>query len=323
MVQRVSIKKLRQLRPDLSGDWFDLLIAELPRLDRDIQAYLETHSASEIKQQIEKLKKMYRKNCDLHAGHGELPLLYCILNYEQGLEELAIKQAEARQKAQEEADERARKIGEAAAKTVVAEVLKSMAEQAAEIEKLKVVVAQQDKIVDEYKAALEESQKALEIQQLKLDYLQLAQENRYLTELLQKIDDPLNAILVQAACAGDLKKAKAAIRLGADVNAQDMQGETPLHKACAHNDKAMIQFLLASGGDLSIKDINGRAADALATDPEVLQLCGRPLQRLGASAKHAPRGPTLFARPHLACKKEDAEEEAQYRPKKTRAVPLH
>jgi ankyrin repeat protein len=51
---------------------------------------------------------------------------------------------------------------------------------------------------------------------------------------------------------------------GADVNAQDPDGCTPLHLAAGWGSKEVCEYLLSRGADKSIVDKKGRTAEAIA-----------------------------------------------------------
>jgi len=64
--------------------------------------------------------------------------------------------------------------------------------------------------------------------------------------------------LHEAAAAGDIEQIKSLISGGADVNAKDDNGETPLHNAVILANKDVIELLIASGADVNAKDNQGR-----------------------------------------------------------------
>ncbi|MCK4294857.1 MAG: ankyrin repeat domain-containing protein, partial [Planctomycetes bacterium] len=64
--------------------------------------------------------------------------------------------------------------------------------------------------------------------------------------------------LHQAAADGDIEQVKLLISKGADVNAKDMQGRTPLHGAAFRGHKDVVGLLLAKGADVNAQDRNGR-----------------------------------------------------------------
>lgn len=51
---------------------------------------------------------------------------------------------------------------------------------------------------------------------------------------------------------------KSLLNAGADINARDIEGQTPLYDPCKQNVKEMIMFLLQRGADLTCEDDNGR-----------------------------------------------------------------
>ena len=64
--------------------------------------------------------------------------------------------------------------------------------------------------------------------------------------------------LIQAARTGNHEAVKQHLASGADVNATDRIGRTPLHFASSVGDKKFVVFLITKGADLNAKDQNGR-----------------------------------------------------------------
>jgi ankyrin repeat protein/beta-lactamase regulating signal transducer with metallopeptidase domain len=60
-----------------------------------------------------------------------------------------------------------------------------------------------------------------------------------------------------AARLGDLEKVKAFVEKGADINAKDKSGETPLFSAVHADNSDVARFLLAKGADVKAKDPSG------------------------------------------------------------------
>jgi ankyrin repeat protein len=68
-----------------------------------------------------------------------------------------------------------------------------------------------------------------------------------------------------------LEAAKLAIMLGGDVNAKNREGRTALHAAAFLGDREMIRFLVEKGADLEAKDLYGQTPLSIALgDPEGL-----------------------------------------------------
>jgi ankyrin repeat protein len=66
--------------------------------------------------------------------------------------------------------------------------------------------------------------------------------------------------LHEAAAAGDIQQIKSLISAGADVNAKDDKGSTPLHYAVILANKDVIELLIAGGADVNVKDDQGHTA---------------------------------------------------------------
>ena len=59
--------------------------------------------------------------------------------------------------------------------------------------------------------------------------------------------------LHRAAADGDIEQVKSLIASGADVNAKDKNGQTPLHLVCSRGNKEMAELLIAKGADINAK----------------------------------------------------------------------
>src|SRR6266436_1718120 len=60
-----------------------------------------------------------------------------------------------------------------------------------------------------------------------------------------------------AALRGETKSIEMMIKLGADVNASDDQGKTPLHDACLKGHSDTVRLLLDHGANIGARDKNG------------------------------------------------------------------
>lgn len=56
----------------------------------------------------------------------------------------------------------------------------------------------------------------------------------------------------------DHKSIEVLLRSGADINAQDRKGNTPLHMACQRINESVVETLLRSGADVSVVNDEGR-----------------------------------------------------------------
>ena len=78
--------------------------------------------------------------------------------------------------------------------------------------------------------------------------------------------------------------------LGADVNARDNDGYTPLHHAAARGDNEMIQYLVAHGADVTAVARSGQTTADMANGP-VQRISPFPatvalLEKLGSRNSH-------------------------------------
>jgi ankyrin repeat protein len=69
-----------------------------------------------------------------------------------------------------------------------------------------------------------------------------------------------NEKLLRASIIGDVKKVKKLLKEGADVNAKDEFGWTPLHGAAILGHIEVVKLLLEHGADPNIKNNGGKTA---------------------------------------------------------------
>ncbi|SVE31699.1 uncharacterized protein METZ01_LOCUS484553, partial [marine metagenome] len=64
--------------------------------------------------------------------------------------------------------------------------------------------------------------------------------------------------LSKAARTGNIAEVKKHLAAGADVNAKDMYGDTPLHDAVKRGHREVVELLITNGADMNMQDGNGR-----------------------------------------------------------------
>jgi uncharacterized protein len=89
--------------------------------------------------------------------------------------------------------------------------------------------------------------------------------------------------LHRAAAQGFYDMSEALLDAGADINARDMDEQTPLIVAVETNHPVTVRLLLDRGADVSIEDINGNTAESIAkNNPRLVKI-------LNMLRSHAPR----------------------------------
>ena len=63
--------------------------------------------------------------------------------------------------------------------------------------------------------------------------------------------------LFEAAAVGNIEAVKQHLATGADVNAKNKVGQTPLHRAALYSQKEIVELLIAGGANVNAKDKEG------------------------------------------------------------------
>ncbi|GAA4344076.1 ankyrin repeat domain-containing protein [Flaviaesturariibacter amylovorans] len=96
----------------------------------------------------------------------------------------------------------------------------------------------------------------------------------WLQERMQEAREVARRPVVRAARAGDVKKLERLLARGADINEQDIDGNTPLMAALLAWQYAAAHLLLARGADVALRDREGHTAlmwAAYRNRPELVQ----------------------------------------------------
>ena len=72
--------------------------------------------------------------------------------------------------------------------------------------------------------------------------------------MLSFIKNIFKGTLRKACKKGDIEAVKQHLAAGADVNAKDENGKTPLHRAAMHGSKEIVELLIGNGADVDVKD---------------------------------------------------------------------
>ena len=80
----------------------------------------------------------------------------------------------------------------------------------------------------------------------------------YISDIEAAGNDGRRPLHLAVLTVGDVEKKL--VKAGAELNAQDSDGNTPLLLACAHADEKTVRYLLKSGADASIQNNAGKTA---------------------------------------------------------------
>lgn len=157
------------------------------------------------------------------------------------------------------------------------------------------LVTRERVVIEEQKQLIEKLQKTIMEQQNTQQALQEQLEHKIqdLVGIIRTFDDPLNVLLLEHASAGDIEAVKAALKLGANINAQDENMQNALHKACYANQLAMVKFLLGKGIDFTKKDSARKTPSEMTTVVEIKNLIEEHQQK--SNKESEAYSPTFFA----------------------------
>lgn len=102
----------------------------------------------------------------------------------------------------------------------------------------------------------------------------LRNRNIPLIKILNKMECD-ETLLIRVCKEGDINIAKILIDAGANVNAQDDDGDTPLMKACLIRNKELFKLLIDSKANVNIQNNNGNTAviaSCMKNDIEMIKL---------------------------------------------------
>ena len=108
-----------------------------------------------------------------------------------------------------------------------------------------------------------------------------------------------NHNLWQIAKQGDVIQLEQALARGADVNACNNLGLTPLMMAAYHGQTDMVKFLVEHGADINAVDNGGLTAAMLAEDSDHAEVV-RTLVALGVKRRPAVPPPSSMNGPNIS-----------------------
>ena len=73
-------------------------------------------------------------------------------------------------------------------------------------------------------------------------------------------------ILLHAAWVGDIERIQSLVSRGADVDAKDKDGDTPLHSAVSFDYYDVVELLIEEGANVNTKNQKGKTPLSLAKD---------------------------------------------------------